>query len=81
MKKQAVCRAAALCAGLGIVGGVAAAAMPFYGQGSATPSREPASSAASTSVVPLDSRVAQTAESPAVKFNSDGAKGLFIVVR
>lgn len=81
MKKQIVSQAAALCAGLGIVNGVAASAMPFYGTGSVTPSREPASSAASTSAVSLDSRVAQVAESPAVKFYSDGAKGLFVVVR
>ena len=78
-KKLCVAAAVACCAG--VVGVALADDIPFWGGGSSMPTRTSASESTSVAAVPLDSRTVQTAESVAVRFDSDSKSGLCIVVR
>lgn len=80
-RQRRLCVAAAVACCAGVVGVALADDIPFWGGGSSMPTRAPASESASVAAAPLDSRSAQTAESVAVRFDSDSKSGLCIVVR
>ena len=79
--QRKLCVAAAVACCAGVVGFVLADDIPFWGGGSSMPTRTPASELTSVTAAPLDSRSAQTAESVAVRFDSDSKSGLCIIVK
>lgn len=65
-----------------VLAAVVAEDLPFYKDGSAIPSYDPAFEAASAEAVPLDSRSRMAAESEAIAFDSnEGFPGLMIIVK
>ena len=65
-----------------ILAAVVAEDLPFYKDGSAIPSYDPVSEAASAEAVPLDSRSRMAAVSEAIVFDSnEGFPGLMIIVK
>ena len=80
-RQRRLCVAAAVACCAGVAGIVLADDIPFWGGDSSMPTRTPESASASVVPAPLDSRSVQTAESPAVAFDTESQPGLSIIVR
>jgi len=69
------------CLLLAALGAVVAADLPFYKEGSGTTNRVPDAVAVSSNAATLDSRTVMSADSNAIAFNSDEARGIIFFIR